>query len=406
MTATVNQKTENLHTEAHDAPPKTDDQERNAMRAYLQRAEVRLSTMHRVAVGFLSGAGLIFLFPVFLKDAILSIVREFLTYAPSVPASSGTLGIISVVALYLFILYPFVLSLSIPALALVLLLKDIVRFYFMGHAPGFPEEHFNPRFILTGIAFSPDESEAAKSKILAHQYSSDLMNFVISFDEGKAAYYGRLIDKPRRMIVPRTRRLPRLIERGILENNSGKSLDQLDDDDIVEVKIPDLTANPEVHSQRAVKEIDRFNAALGLSGFLDRPLHEEVAKQEVSLVRHALHLRRMVLRYFQAVMILLWSSLISFMLLPFLQDPQKRFPDLIVFAIGYFVWSLLTPFVVQLPVLWLALYSRKDIRRQALRHLHRTDGLEQFENVTKILCYISIVTSAIAIVLAIWLRFA
>jgi len=386
-------------------PPKTDEQERNAMRAFLQRTEVRLSTMHRVAVGFLSGAGLLFLFPAFLKDAVLSLVKELLTYVPTLPANSGLNGTVAVIAVYLFVLYPFVLSLSIPAWALVLLLKDIVRFYFMGHAPGFPEEHFNPRFILTGIAFSNDESEAAKTRILAHQYSSDLMNFVISFDDEKAAYYGKLIDKPRRMIVPRTRRLPRLIERGVIENTTNKPLEQLDDDDILTVHAPDLHGQGDVERSRALKEIDRFNAALGLSGFLDRPLYEEVAKQEVSLVRHSLHLRKMVLRYFQAVMILLWTSLVSFMLLPLLQDPQKRFPELIVFAVGYFIWSILTPFVVQMPVYWLALYSRRDIRRKALRHLHRTDGLEQFENMTRILCYIAIVTSAIAIVLSVWLRF-
>ncbi len=42
-------------------------EEHAAMRAYLQRAEVRLSTMHRVAGVLLNGAGLLFLFPVLLK---------------------------------------------------------------------------------------------------------------------------------------------------------------------------------------------------------------------------------------------------------------------------------------------------------------------------------------------------
>lgn len=43
----------------------TDPDARNAMRAFLQRSEVRLSTMHRIANAFLSGAGLLVLFPVF-----------------------------------------------------------------------------------------------------------------------------------------------------------------------------------------------------------------------------------------------------------------------------------------------------------------------------------------------------
>src|SRR4051794_10842436 len=92
--------------------------ERNAMRSYLQRSEVRLSTMHRVAVGFISGAGLLFLFPVFVKDGVLSIIRTLLSYTPTMqnPGQIGqTAGFILI---YVCLLYPFVLSLSIPAVAL------------------------------------------------------------------------------------------------------------------------------------------------------------------------------------------------------------------------------------------------------------------------------------------------
>src|SRR6185369_9618197 len=112
-------------------------------------------TMHRVAVGFLSGAGLLFLLPVFLKDGVLSIIRSILEYSPTFPSGSGVGHSIGTVIIYLCLLYPFVLSLCLPAGALLLLLKDIVRFYFVGHPPSFPEELFNPRFILTEIAFSP-----------------------------------------------------------------------------------------------------------------------------------------------------------------------------------------------------------------------------------------------------------
>lgn len=37
-------------------------------RSYLQRAEVRLSTMHRIASAFLGGAGLTILFPFLFRD--------------------------------------------------------------------------------------------------------------------------------------------------------------------------------------------------------------------------------------------------------------------------------------------------------------------------------------------------
>ncbi len=48
--------------------------EKIAMRAYLQRCEVRLSTMQRIAGVFLNGAGLLVLLPVFFKDAITNVL--------------------------------------------------------------------------------------------------------------------------------------------------------------------------------------------------------------------------------------------------------------------------------------------------------------------------------------------
>jgi hypothetical protein len=52
---------------------------RNAQRAYVQRCEVRLSTMHRIAGAFVSGAALLILLPLFLKDVMSPIVRAFLS---------------------------------------------------------------------------------------------------------------------------------------------------------------------------------------------------------------------------------------------------------------------------------------------------------------------------------------
>src|SRR5918999_472403 len=48
--------------------------ERQAIRAYLQRAETRISTYQRVAGVFLNGAGLLILLPVLSRDAFSGIV--------------------------------------------------------------------------------------------------------------------------------------------------------------------------------------------------------------------------------------------------------------------------------------------------------------------------------------------
>jgi hypothetical protein len=389
----------------HAKAPKFTPDERNAMRSYLQRAEVRLSTMHRVAVGFLSGAGLLFLFPVFLKDGVLTTIRLILNYTPDIAKTSqfAQPGWIILVCLCLF--YPFILSLGIPALALILLVKDTIRFYFTGHPPSFPADHFNPRFILTGIAFSPDESEQVKARVLRYEYGTDLINFVISHADGSSRYYSDIIDKPHRKIVPRTRKLPKLVQEKIVHIPENVTLNDLEDNSPIRVHGM-YTANgeeeailPNPHVERTLKDIDRFNAALGLAGFIDRSLYQEVAKAEVSLVRHALKLRTLVLRYFQALLILIWTSAVTLLSLPFLE--HKQFSLLAVWGVTYFIWALFAPFIVRLPVFWLLRLSRLEVQKNAFKQLQKSDALQSFGILTRRFCYFALFSSALAIILEI-----
>lgn len=400
-------------TGQNEAKPRRDaftTDERNAMRSFIQRGEVRLSTMHRVAVGFLSGAGLLFLLPVFLKDGVLTLISALLDYTPTLPASLQSLDALGVAVIYLCLLYPFILSLSLPAVALYLLLEDIVRFYFVGHPPTFSEEFFNPRFALTGVAFSPDESEEVKARVLRHEYGTDLINFVISHADAHSRYYSNIIDKPRRLIVPSTRKLPRLLKSGVLEIAWAKPLEELADED--KVRVQGTYNNDEgdeillnkPYMERTVDEIDRFNAALGLAGFIERPLYQEVAKTEVSLVRHSLKLRRLVLRYFQALLILIWTSLITFLMLPFLHDTSGRFPMPIVFAVAYLIWAALAPRIVQLPIVWLVSHPHDDVRRRAIKSFQKVDALQTFGKQTQLFCYGAILAALVALVLQIMLK--
>lgn len=390
--------------------PKFTSEERNAMRGYLQRSEVRLSTIHRVAVGFLSGAGLLFLLPVFLKDGVLAVIRAILEYSPTFASGTGLGHTLGVIVIYICLLYPFALSLSLPAWALLLLLKDIVRFYFVGHPPGFPSELFNPRLILTGIAFSPDESEEVKARVLRYQYGTDMINFVISHADAKSSYYHDIIDKPDRMIVPSSRKLPKLIKMNVMEIPSGKSLDALEDGDVVRVQGTYSNGDGEefvlqtAYVDRTLKEIDGFNAALGLAGFVERSLYQEVAMTEVSLVRQALKLRRLVLRYIQALLILIWTSMITFMMLPFLQDNKGRFSILVVFAIAYFIWAILAPYIVQLPLYWLVSSSKEEVQRKGVRAFQKSDAIQRFGMWTQKLSYVALLTSVIALLLEITLH--
>ncbi len=109
--------------------------ERNGMRVYLQRAEVRLSTMHRVAGIFLNGAGLLILFPLLFKDVVQNMMVILVTNTSTSSISAS-----------LLLAVPFLISLGLPLYSLYLLLKDFVEFYFAGNFPWYSTR--TPRFVI------------------------------------------------------------------------------------------------------------------------------------------------------------------------------------------------------------------------------------------------------------------
>ncbi len=339
------------------------------MRAYLQRSEVRLSTMHRIAGVFLNGAGLLLLFPIFFSQTIQQVVSFFSdTTLAHINANNQhtMLESISVVTMCIFLLVPFATSLFIPLYALGLLLKDIVHFYFTGHNPGFSDRLFNPRFALSGVALSSDEAPILKKEVLAHEYSSDLIHFILPFDEKEASYFDNVKEHTQNMIVPETRTMEHLDSIGVFHFPNTK---------------PDL------------QDFDQFNTALGLAGVVDRTLAGEVAKLETSLVRHALSLRRLVLRYLKALLMFIWTTLVSFFLISIL----TRFPYLIIMALTYLVWALLTPRIVKLPIKWILELSNQNAKRS----VDRDKQLMQFERKVTTLCRIAAAISLIVTLAAV-----
>lgn len=310
-----------------DGQPVYTDAERNAMRAYLQRCEVRLSTLHRVATAFISGAGLLLLIPVFFKDAIASIITVLLEQAGNQFPQFGTNGILLTALLYLAIGYPLLLSLAIPLYGVYLLLKDLVHFYFTIYTPGFSENLLNPTFALTGILFSVDESPAGKHEVMRYQYRATRHGFMIPFSrERSERYFEDVIAKTDGDIVPETRQLEKLKNLGVL---------------------------PETYDEH---HVNQFNAALGIARSLDRTLAGEVAVMEMALVRHVLYLRRLMLRYVKTLLMFIWTTLIAFMLLPFLRD--SHVPPLLMMALAYLAWSIAVRRIINLPIYWI--YRHRD----------------------------------------------
>lgn len=296
--------------------------ERNAMRAYLQRCEVRLSTLHRIATAFISGAGLLLLIPVFFKDALDKLIIIMLAQVSNQFESLGTMGWVLTGVMFLCLIYPLLLSLTIPLYGVYLLLKDIIHFYFTIYTPGFSENLLNPTFALTGVMFSVDESPNAKYEVMRYQYNATQMGFMVPFSQEKRDFYfDSIIENTQGGIIPKTRDCNHLDQLGVLPQGYERD------------------------------KVDQFNAALGIARSIDRTLPQEVAVTEMALVRHVLYLRRLMLRYVKTLLMFIWTMVVSFMMLPLLED--GRFPVLIILGGGYLLWSLVVMRLMEWPILWI-----------------------------------------------------
>lgn len=287
------------------------------LRGYLQRAEVRLSTMHRIAGAFLGGAGLLLLLPAFLREALVQIWGVINHGAALLAADQGLPMVASQFALSL----PVIIAYLIPVSALWLLLQDLTLFYFSANIPknvtlgAIDEPAFHPRFALTAIPFCDDEASGTKKVLRGIQFGSALKHFVL----------------------PHAQRDKKWLK-ALANTEEGR-----------QVALPDdqwLATCPDDGDRPAMR------MAFGLAGAYNRNLTAEVAKAELSLIRHNLNLRRLVLRYMKALLTLVWTTLVSFVVLAWLHDEA---PDRQVVAVvgGFLGWAVLAPWIVRAPLRWI-----------------------------------------------------
>lgn len=296
--------------------PQIPESERQAIRAFLQRTEVRQSTLHRIATAFIGGAGLLLLIPIFLRDVVEAMLNQFLTLPELIPNFNTPLNWF----LLLVLSYPFILSLGIPLYGVYLLLKDIVHFYFTIYSPGFAEGLLNPSFAMNGLMLSPDEAPIAKKAVMQAQYQHPQIEFLIPFSEGRRnLYFDKLIESTQKQILPK-----------------GRSLEELRE------TLPENTD---------WKEAQRMSAAFGIARSLDRSLIDEVAMSEMALARNIMYLRRLILRYIKTLLMFIWTAVISFGAIPFLQDGS--FPKFWVLAIVYSIWSIAALQILHWPIRWI-----------------------------------------------------
>jgi hypothetical protein len=229
-------------------------------RAFLQRGETRLSTIHRVAGAFLGSAGLLTLLPVLFRDAFVTLFSRVVFLENLGFPEQGSIE-------RWLILVPITLSMVLPLWALYLLIRDLVEFYFTGHHFGGAQTGITyPRFILSGIRVS--------------DYS------LLSRDLIKDARRTPLVTE---LLVPASAnaRARLLREANLLDECKGLN-----------------EASHPVHLANRLQEF-LFNYTASQI----RTLAEEAAKMEAALARHHLLIRVLVLRYAKAFLLIILTTI-------------------------------------------------------------------------------------------------
>ncbi len=255
--------------------------ERAAARAFLQRAEVRLSTIHRVVTALLSGAGLMVLLPAIARDAVTSVLRALVAADPNTERYLLAAATATVLAL--------------PLIAFVLLLRDITGFYFHGQHFDTPNgQIFTPRFTLTGLRLPADElSDLSHEQLNAARATPDAVELLVPGKDDARTRIDRQLDA----------------YGGLGRNEHGG-------------------------------DAGRAEALFSLVATRERHLAAEVAKVEHGLARHLLRVQVIVLRYVKALLLFLVTTLAVFAANATVEhDPTIGAPTTIWLAIIYLAWA-------------------------------------------------------------------
>ncbi len=346
----------------------SDEESRVAMRAFLQRSEVRLSTIHRVAQALLGGSALILLLPLFLRDAFPKMMTLLIS---SYDAGQHWLPIVAIgIAASLVILLP------VPAV--FLLVGDLLGFYFTSntfgaHHTGVQEPDrviFNPRFIIPGLGFNNDELSPGTRQLLAE---------------------GRDDEWTRGLLVPHS-----------TDDNGWR-----DRFDTRSYEVWGVLAD-----EGAAGDTERVRQAFRLAGLnRDRTLARDVARTEALIARHVLSIRTVVLRYSKALLLLIITTVVTLAASGLVDQAIREDPSGGKFTAGFPYRYLFLVSVVY--ALWAPLAARSVTAplRMIQRHTpgvgqHRDVYLDkhttQVESATILVTFLVLATADTAMVFASW----
>jgi hypothetical protein len=346
----------------------SDEESRAAMRAFLQRSEVRLSTIHRVAQALLGGSALILLLPLFLRDAfpkmMTVIFANFDAGQPWLPTAG--IGLASALVILL------------PIPVIFLLVGDLLGFYFTSNTFGTQATGanapnrviFSPRFIIPGLGFNNDELSPSTRRLLSE---------------------GRDDEWTRALLVPH----------GTDDHGWRDRFD---------------TRNFEVwgivSEQGTAGDTERVRQAFRLAGLnRDRTLARDVARTEALLARHVLSIRTVVLRYSKALLLLIATTVVTLAASGLVdqairEDPSggkftEGFPPRYLFlvALVYVLWAPLAARSVTAP---LRMIQRHTPGVGEHSDVYLDKRTTQFESATMLVTLNVLAAAGLAMILAGW----
>ncbi len=344
----------------------TDEESRAAMRAFLQRSEVRLSTIHRVAQALLGGSALVLLLPLFLRDAFPKMMTVIIASYDAHQNWVPTVAIGLAAALVILL----------PVPAVFLLVGDLLAFYFtsntFGAHPTGPDSPrrmvFNPRFIIPGLGFNNDELSPTTKRLLAE---------------------GRDDEWTKGLLVPHS----------------------LDDDgwrDRFDTRTYEVWGV--VADEGLAGDDERVRQAFRLAGLnRDRTLARDVARTEALMARHVLAIRTIVLRYSKALLLLIATTVVTLAASGLVDQAIREdqgggkftggFPYRYIFlvALVYAFWAPLAARSVTSP---LRMIQRHTPGVGELRDVYLDRHTTQLESATILITLIVLAASDTAMILA------
>lgn len=345
-------------------PQVSDEESRAAMRGFLQRSEVRLSTIHRVGQALLGGSALILLLPLFIRDAFPKMTTLLLATYDAGQSPVVIAGIATASALCVLL----------PVTAIYLLVGDLLGFYFTSNIFGAPgaghnapdRTVFSPRFIIPGLGFNNDELNDHTQALL---------------DEGRDDEWTRAL------LVP-------------------KSLDDGGWRDRFDTRTFEVwgTVAAEGHAGDLERQRQMFRFA-GLNR--DRTLAHDVARTEALLAKHVLSIRIVVLRYTKALLLLIATTVATLAAAGIVEEAIHADPTggrfvagfpyryLFLVALVYVIWAPVAARSVTAP---LRMIQRHTPGVGELRDAYLDKLMTQFESATVLATFVGLVGSVAALI--------